>query len=92
MDVIDGQCADINFVDTSAFKTQIPCFNATTEETNEQVASSSSAAANAASATASTTAAVTATSAGKVRAVTQGFAVPAAVGFVVAAMGFGMAM
>ena len=39
----------MNFVDSSAFKTQIPCFNATTEETKEQAASGTTSAAGATS-------------------------------------------
>lgn len=39
----DKKCADVNFVDSSSFKTQIPCFNATTEQTNEQASGTTTA-------------------------------------------------
>jgi len=39
----DKKCADVNFVDSSSFKTQIPCFNATTEQTNKQASGTTTA-------------------------------------------------
>ena len=47
----DEKCADVNFVDSSSFKTQIPCFNATTEQTNEQASGTTTAVSSTSTAT-----------------------------------------